>query len=257
MDFQLRCNHLRCREKLKDKAVVTTCSHIFCLACSDSSTLGAGDSAARTCPACGTPLEKPYDVTVAALSPTDDYKMSILSGLNPTVIVECANSGLAFWAYQSSQEIYYQEHANKSLKQQLDAKNQELGGVKGAAREQIGGLEEALHEASDKIHKLSRSLAEMEEGRKSLERDRNRYRVSYEKLKQKALVPDIENAAEENAAFAAQGGDFGGVRMSRNGSVGSNGRRHGSGIFGPNNGNIRSGLQSASTYTPPNRYVSH
>ena len=248
MDFQLRCNHLRCRDRLKDKAVVTTCSHIFCLACSNSSTLGSGETATRSCPACGTTLDKPFDVTVAILRPTDDYKMSILSGLSPTIIMECANSGMVFWAYQSSQEIYYQEHANKSLKQQLDVKNQELSGVKASARDEIGKLEESLQDASDKISKLTRSLAELEEGRKSLERDRNKFRVSYEKLKQKALVPDIENAAEENAAYAAQSGEYGNMHLprSRAGSDGSGGRRQGNEFFAAPNNNALHNLQSSS-----------
>lgn len=248
MDFQLRCNHLRCRDRLKDKAVVTTCSHIFCLACSDSSTLGSGETATRSCPACSTTLDKPFDVTVAILRPTDDYKMSILSGLSPTIIMECANSGMAFWAYQSSQEIYYQEHANKSLKQQLDVKNQELSGVKVSARDEIGKLEESLQDASDKISKLTRSLAELEEGRKSLERDRNRFRTSYEKLKQKALVPDIEIAAEENAAYAAQSGEYGNMHLprSRTGSDGSVGRRQGNDFFAAPNYNARHNVQSSS-----------
>ena len=73
--------------------------------------------------------------------------------------------------------------------------------MKANAREEIGRLEDSLQDASEKINKLSRSLAELEEGRKSLERDRNKFRMSYEKLKQKALVPDIEIAAEENAAY--------------------------------------------------------
>ena len=257
MDFQLRCNHLRCRGKLKDKAVVTTCSHIFRLACSDSSSLGAGDSASRSCPACGTILDKPFDVTVAILRPTDDYKMSILSGLSPTIIMECANSGMAFWAYQSSQEIYYQEHANKSLKQQLDVKNQELSVVKSSAQNEISKLEDSLQHASDKISKLSRTLAELEEGRKSLERDRNKFRNQYEKLKQKALVPGIESAAEENAAFAAQGGggDYGGMfpPRTRTESEGSGGRDPRNDYFSAPNGNSRNVPQSASKFAldPP------
>jgi E3 ubiquitin-protein ligase CCNP1IP1 len=107
MDFQLHCNHLRCHDKLKDRAVMTACSHIFCLACSDYSTLRSGETAARSRPACGTILDKPFYVTGSILRSTDDYKMSILSGLSPTIITECVNSGMAFWAYQSSQEIYY------------------------------------------------------------------------------------------------------------------------------------------------------
>lgn len=249
MDFQLRCNHLRCREKLRDKAIVTTCSHVFCLACSDAA-LSSGEGTVRTCPACGTTLDKPYDMTVAILRPTDDYKMSVLSGLSPTIIMDCANSGMTFWAYQSSQEIYYQEHANKSLKQQLDAKNQELSGVKGTARDEIGKLEVSLQGANEQINRLTRSLAELEEGRKSLERDRNKFRSSYEKLKQKALVPDIEIAAEENAALAAQGGEYGGLHTlhNRNGSDGSSGRRSANGFLRTSNNHQRNGLQSASKY---------
>jgi E3 ubiquitin-protein ligase CCNP1IP1 len=176
--------------------------------------------------------------------------MSILSGLSPTIIMECANSGMAFWAYQSSQEIYYQEHANKSLKQQLDVKNQELNGVKASARDEISKLVDSLQDASDKISKLTRSLAELEEGRKSLERDRNRFRVSYEKLKQKALVPDIENAAEENAAYAAQSGEYGNLHLprSRTGSDGSGGRRQGNDFFAAPDNTARHNVQSASKW---------
>jgi len=247
MDFQLRCNHLRCRGKLKDRAVVTTCSHIFCFACSEASFLDASDSTAKSCPACATILDKPYDVSMAILKPTDDYKMSVLSGLSPTIIMECANSAIAFWAYQSSQEIYYQEHANKSLKQQLDVKNQELNGLKNSAQSKISKLEDSLQNASDKIGKLSRTLVELEEGRKSLERDRNKFRTSYEKLKQRALVPGIENAAEENAAFAAHGGSYGGLfqKSSQTASEGSGGRPRSNEYFAVANGNSRSLPQSA------------
>jgi septal ring factor EnvC (AmiA/AmiB activator) len=127
-------------------------------------------------------------------------------------------------------------------------KNQELSGVKASARDEIGKLEESLQDASDKISKLTRSLAELEEGRKSLERDRNRFRVSYEKLKQKALVPEIENAAEENAAYAAQSGEYGNMHLprSRAGSDGSGGRRQGNDFFAAPNHNARHNVQSAS-----------
>jgi hypothetical protein len=40
------------------------------------------------------------------LRPTEDYKTSVLSGLDPTTIMECAGRGLAFWAYQTTQEMY-------------------------------------------------------------------------------------------------------------------------------------------------------
>lgn len=63
------------------------------------------NSASRTCPACGTHLVNQDDAAVTNLSPTEDYKTSVLSGLNPAVIIECASRAMAFWTYQTTQEV--------------------------------------------------------------------------------------------------------------------------------------------------------
>jgi E3 ubiquitin-protein ligase CCNP1IP1 len=39
------------------------------------------------------------------LNPSEDYKTSILSGLSPTIVMEIAGRGLAFWNYQMAQEM--------------------------------------------------------------------------------------------------------------------------------------------------------
>lgn len=104
MDFSLRCNSLKCRTQLQDRAVVTTCSHIFCVPCSE--TLGlASPNGARVCPACETQLANPDDAVVTQLNPTEDYKTSVLSGLSPSIIMECAGRGLSFYSYQTTQEM--------------------------------------------------------------------------------------------------------------------------------------------------------
>jgi E3 ubiquitin-protein ligase CCNP1IP1 len=46
----------------------------------------------------------PDDAVVAQLNPSEDYKTSVLSGLTPTVIMECAGRALGFYSYQASQE---------------------------------------------------------------------------------------------------------------------------------------------------------
>jgi len=51
------------------------------------------------------PLPNPDDAVIANLNPTEDYKTSVLSGLSPTVILECAGRGLSFWQYQMAQEM--------------------------------------------------------------------------------------------------------------------------------------------------------
>ena len=105
MDFLLRCNHLKCRTPLNERAVVTTCSHIFCEDCTNSLGLSSAPHGHRICPACQLNLSNPDDVVVTTLNPSEDYKTSVLSGLSPSVIMECASRGLAFWTYQSNQEM--------------------------------------------------------------------------------------------------------------------------------------------------------
>ncbi|KAH8830653.1 hypothetical protein DL96DRAFT_1593836 [Flagelloscypha sp. PMI_526] len=69
MDSDLHCNRLTCRKPLSDKAVVTTCSHIFCIDCANELF-----SSARSCPACETVLTEPDDVVLCSLNPSNDYK---------------------------------------------------------------------------------------------------------------------------------------------------------------------------------------
>lgn len=106
MDFTLRCNSLKCRSQLSDRAVVTTCCHIFCVPCSQSlKSLANTEASERVCPACGTRLSNPDDAVVTQLQPTEDYKTSVLSGLSPSIIMECAGRGLSFYSYQVAQEM--------------------------------------------------------------------------------------------------------------------------------------------------------
>lgn len=63
------------------------------------------DSHAIICPACDGHLRNPDDIVVANLNPTEDYKTSVLSGLSPNIVMECAARALSWWAYQTSQEM--------------------------------------------------------------------------------------------------------------------------------------------------------
>lgn len=108
MDTSLHCNDLACRSLCPERAVVTTCSHIFCLSCADNLGLTAPKDGQRLCPACGTRLDNLDDAVVTSLNPSEDYKTSILSGLSPAVIMECASRGLSFWSYQVAQEMCVQ-----------------------------------------------------------------------------------------------------------------------------------------------------
>lgn len=81
-------------------------SHVFCADCSNRCQLsGQREGQSAICPACDMRLTNPDDVVVTNLNPTEDYKTSVLSGLSPNVIMECAGRGLSFWAYQTTQEM--------------------------------------------------------------------------------------------------------------------------------------------------------
>ncbi|KAL9620366.1 MAG: hypothetical protein Q9160_005066 [Pyrenula sp. 1 TL-2023] len=89
--------------------------HIFCASCADELGLSHSSETNRHCPACRTDLPYPDDVVTTNLKPTEDYKTSVLSGLDPAIIMECASRGLAFWTYQATQEVFYQEFLGKNL----------------------------------------------------------------------------------------------------------------------------------------------
>jgi E3 ubiquitin-protein ligase CCNP1IP1 len=80
--------------------------HIFCHDCAASLGLSHPTTRNRHCPACQTVLLNPDDAVSTVLNPTEDYKTSVLSGLDPNTIMECAGRALGFWAYQSTQEMY-------------------------------------------------------------------------------------------------------------------------------------------------------
>lgn len=86
----------------------------------------------------------PDDVVVAGLNPSEDYKTSVLSGLSPTIIMECASRGLSFYTYQSSQEIIYQEHLAKSLTEKYTVLSQQMDQLIHDANAQIKALQDKL-----------------------------------------------------------------------------------------------------------------
>ncbi|KAG9650713.1 hypothetical protein KCU95_g13618, partial [Aureobasidium melanogenum] len=144
MDLPLRCNSLKCRARLTDRAVVTTCSHIFCHPCSISLGLSSSSNGVRVCPACDAQLANPDDAVATQLNPTEDYKTSVLSGLNPTIIMECCSRGIAFYQYQVTQEIMYHEYMAKNLADRYANLNSQMDNVIKDANSEISGLRDRL-----------------------------------------------------------------------------------------------------------------
>ncbi|KAI6903339.1 hypothetical protein D0869_12869 [Hortaea werneckii] len=226
MDFSLRCNSLKCRTPLSDRAVVTTCSHIFCEPCSE--TLGlANPNGTRVCPACETHLANPDDAVVTQLNPTEDYKTSVLSGLSPSIIMECAGRGLAFYSYQTTQEIVYQEFLARSLTDKYSSLSTHLDKVIHEANSEITGLREKLagmhmeqKALEEKNHQLVEAFREKSKTQQQLQK-------LYQALKQQQLAAGMEIAADNDAEHTLKAADVAQrdhrFRQSRAGSRGSSG----------------------------------
>ncbi|ETS83819.1 hypothetical protein PFICI_05695 [Pestalotiopsis fici W106-1] len=199
MEHTLRCNALKCRRELTDKALVTTCSHIFCTECANR--LGLTDSSARhSCPACNVPLTNPDDAVITNLKPTEDYKTSVLSGLSPNIIVECASRALNFWAYQTIQQIIYQEHVSKALADKYTTLTVDLDKVISEANAQITTLNNKVSRTQDMDldqQALRRKNEELALALKEKNKKLMQTQELYDKLKRRAMMGQMQHAAED------------------------------------------------------------
>ncbi|CCX07328.1 Similar to E3 ubiquitin-protein ligase CCNB1IP1; acc. no. Q9NPC3 [Pyronema omphalodes CBS 100304] len=205
--FNLRCNNLRCRRILDVRAVVTTCSHVFCEHCAENLQLtNPPPGRSRQCPACQASLTAPDDAVITNLSPSEDYRTSLLSGLAPSVIMEICQRGLAFWNYQVTQEVVYQETIAKGLTDKCIALSNDLDKVINDANMEIARLQEkvaTLKLSEDDLKKKNHELMEnwREKGRKLAQTQE-----LYDKLKRRTLMTQVGQGAVENLerAFGPQ-----------------------------------------------------
>jgi E3 ubiquitin-protein ligase CCNP1IP1 len=156
MEHALTCNNLKCRRELAERALVTTCSHIFCVQCAES--LGVTDQTSdrrTSCPACKTQLPNPDDAVITNLNPSEDYKTSVLSGLSPNIIMECAGRALGFWAYQTIQDIYYQQFLYKTISEKYSNLHVQLDKTVNDANSEIEGLQQKLQGQGVRTGRLS------------------------------------------------------------------------------------------------------
>ncbi|KAJ2898237.1 hypothetical protein MKZ38_004063 [Zalerion maritima] len=222
MDNVLRCNSLNCRRPLTDQALVTTCSHIFCLDCANR--LGLDPRRDRNvCPACGVILTSPGDYPVNSLNPTEDYKTSVLSGLSPNIIMECTGRAMSFWAYQTTQEMYgsiniaaltlpglrayeatganqemfrvYQERVAKALTEKYTSLNSYLDKTMADANTEIEQLQNqiTMQEKGD----LTKQNGELQNAFKEKHRALLQATELYDRLKKKAMMNQMEVAASD------------------------------------------------------------
>ncbi|KAI0721929.1 hypothetical protein C8T65DRAFT_565500 [Cerioporus squamosus] len=169
----LRCNRLTCRKTLTDKAVVVR-SHIFCVDCANELF-----NASRLCPACETSLTEPDDVVVSSLHPSNDYKTSVLSGLNPTTVLEVCSRALSFWQYQMHQEYSFQQALYRNVTEKTAQLEKRLENVIREANGEISLLTNKMSELERDLEGERRKTANMQESLKESEKEYHKLKVLF------------------------------------------------------------------------------
>ncbi|KAH9853827.1 hypothetical protein C2E23DRAFT_96875 [Lenzites betulinus] len=222
----LRCNRLTCRRSLADKAVVTTCSHIFCVDCANELF-----NASRLCPACETSLTEPDDVVVCSLHPSNDYKTSVLSGLNPTIILEICSRALSFWQYQLHQEQSFQQALYRNVTEKNAQLEKRLENVIREANGEISLLTNKLTEMERDLEGERRKSASMQDSLKESEKEYHKLKTQYDKLKRKALLGGGVGGKDGSLPLGAQSLNMQ-ERHDENGARMKQGMAFGAGIGG-------------------------
>ncbi|EGP84521.1 uncharacterized protein MYCGRDRAFT_62778, partial [Zymoseptoria tritici IPO323] len=204
MDATLHCNAIKCRAECLDQAVVTTCSHIFCLRCADDLGLTNPKDGHRICPACSAQLELLDDAVCTSLNPSEDYKTSILSGLSPTIIMDCVSRGLGFWSYQMSQEINYQQFLGKKLTQSYRSISEQLDSNARQANEDIQRLNEKIEGLTLNLHDVERKHQRLHGELQKTAEQLKQCRAVNRNFVQKNNVAGLEAAAEHDAEHVLQ-----------------------------------------------------
>ncbi|WVQ71689.1 hypothetical protein IAR50_001230 [Cryptococcus sp. DSM 104548] len=184
-DNELRCNNLKCRACLatEGQAVLTTCSHIFCVACATSLF-----SNSLICPACSQSLQASQSEAhgqMTTLNPTNEYKASILAGLPPHTVMEIAARALSFWTYQLSQESAFQALILKNTQERQNHLEKQLNNAFVDLQLLESDLEAGRRKMQESVNELRRK-----------DRELSKLRDDFGKIKRKTVFSHVAHGAE-------------------------------------------------------------
>ncbi|KAJ9613322.1 hypothetical protein H2200_003264 [Cladophialophora chaetospira] len=163
-------------------------AHVFCPQCAEKTGLTRTPQEQRRCPTCKSDLPNPHDVVSNLLDPPDDYKASVLAGLDPATIIECAQKALSFWTYQNTQEHGYQQYVAKHLTQRCQQLKAEADKIVHEANTRIEALEGQIHELSTDRQSMEQKYAEVCRQYQEKSRKQQQTQKLYDAIKQKVQV---------------------------------------------------------------------
>ncbi|EGG02442.1 uncharacterized protein MELLADRAFT_110150 [Melampsora larici-populina 98AG31] len=195
MDDSLKCNIISCRKSVTrdGKAVITNCSHVFCLSCANTHQSLTHPDPYPVCPACGTSLSEPEDVVCTSLNPSADYKASVLAGLAPSIILEIASRALNFWTYQQSMEAAFQHMVLKQAHERAAIAEKDQENMRHQAENEIKLLSERLTISENELNIERRKVNEAAERHRSAQNNYEKLKANFEKVRINSLVNSISD----------------------------------------------------------------
>lgn len=142
---------------------------------------------------------------ITNLNPSEDYKTSVLSGLSPEAIMECAGRALSFWSYQMTQDLTWEAHRCKVLTSRYAELSTSLDNIIGDANAQLTTLQNKVASMNIDHDSLRRKYEELAQAYKEKNRKLLQTQELYDKLKRKAMLGHIQDAASDAVDTTLQG----------------------------------------------------
>ncbi|POS76168.1 hypothetical protein DHEL01_v205438 [Diaporthe helianthi] len=142
---------------------------------------------------------------ITNLNPSEDYKTSVLSGLSPEAIMECAGRALSFWSYQMTQDLTWEAHRCKVLTSRYAELSTSLDNIIGDANAQLTTLQNKVASMNIDHDSLRRKNEELAQAYKDKNRKLLQTQELYDKLKRKAMLGHIQDAASDAVDTTLQG----------------------------------------------------
>ncbi|KLU85974.1 hypothetical protein MAPG_04993 [Magnaporthiopsis poae ATCC 64411] len=192
MEFTLICN--KCHTKLTSEAFITVCNHIFCKLCTKELTYWTPHELGLKCPICPTVLRRDDICHPVDLRPPSEHdKDTVLKGLSPGDVLQCATAALNFWEIQMNRQIYMKSYFSQTWENKYDEIAHELEAVKGIAErdnEMLSKKLEALTAERDDVRQRNDELLErLKEKNKRL----SQVQELYDKLKEMAMLDQLQD----------------------------------------------------------------
>ncbi|SLM40206.1 hypothetical protein LPUS_10952 [Lasallia pustulata] len=128
--------------------------------------------------------------------------------------MECASRGLAFWSYQSTQEIVYQEYLARTLTDKYGNLSVQMDKIINDANSELESLQHKLDVMHIDQEKLKMDNANLVQAFREKSRKHQQTQELYERLKRKEMTAATQSAAFESVDEVLQ--SAGGRQMPAN-----------------------------------------